>query len=249
MGLVVSGSARRRKPGVSGEETSYYGVNPHTDVETLTSETGDTRSTYWYNGYGKNDASGFTGKDKATATSGPEVEPYNPYRFNSKRWDPATGGYDMGFRDYSPGLNRFLTRDMYNGALADLRLGTDPWSTNRYAFAGGNPVTGIEVDGHCNIDPDGSGCTSESTPAPQPTSYQVVHEENFNEQPEGSVRITKRVPPTSKDYGIIVSRAYIPGKTAALILEGDNSSRAAVRANHTGLLQPGTRRRVSLHTR
>ncbi len=49
----------------------------------------------------------------------------------------------MGFRDYSPGLNRFLTRDMYSGALADMRLGLDPWNTNRYAFAGGNPITGI----------------------------------------------------------------------------------------------------------
>jgi len=52
----------------------------------------------------------------------------------------------MGFRDYSPGLNRFLTRDMCNGALADLQLGTDPWNTNRYASAGGNPITGIELD-------------------------------------------------------------------------------------------------------
>jgi len=54
----------------------------------------------------------------------------------------------MGFRDYNPGLNRFTTRDMYNGALADMRLGSDPWNTNRYAFAGGNPVTGVELDGH-----------------------------------------------------------------------------------------------------
>jgi len=36
--------------------------------------------------------------------------------------------YDMGFRDYNPGLNRFLTRDTYNGALADLQLGTNPWT-------------------------------------------------------------------------------------------------------------------------
>jgi hypothetical protein len=29
----------------------------------------------------------------------------------------------MGFRDYNPGLNRFTTRDNYNGALADQNLG------------------------------------------------------------------------------------------------------------------------------
>jgi RHS repeat-associated protein len=140
---------------VATEETAYYGLNPHTDVETLTNQTGNATSTYRYTGYGSNDASGFTGKDKQTATAGPEVEAYNPYRFNSKRWDPATSSYDMGFRDYSPGLNRFLTRDMYNGALADLRLGGDPWSTNRYAFAGGNPITGIEYDGHYAVDERG----------------------------------------------------------------------------------------------
>ncbi|MGJ3560728.1 hypothetical protein ACR6C2_29225 [Streptomyces sp. INA 01156] len=54
----------------------------------------------------------------------------------------------MGFRDYNPGLNRFTTRDMYNGALADMSLGSDPFTGNRYAFTGGNPVSGIEIDGH-----------------------------------------------------------------------------------------------------
>jgi RHS repeat-associated protein len=47
----------------------------------------------------------------------------------------------MGFRLYDPGLNRFLQRDRYNGALADLRLTTDPWTMNRYAFGGGNPLS------------------------------------------------------------------------------------------------------------
>jgi hypothetical protein len=37
---------------------------------------------------------------------------------------------------------------MYNGALADMRLGLNPYTGNRYAFAGGNPITGIELDGH-----------------------------------------------------------------------------------------------------
>ena len=54
----------------------------------------------------------------------------------------------MGFRDYNPGINRFLSRDMYTGALADLNLQLSPWTNNRYAFTGGNPITGIELDGH-----------------------------------------------------------------------------------------------------
>ncbi|WP_024877229.1 hypothetical protein [Saccharomonospora piscinae] len=92
--------------GPEQSELSYYGYNPHTDVETLTSESGDTRATYGYTAYGKDDTDDFTGVDKPDAQD-PGREPYNFYRFNGKRWDANSGSYDMGFRDYSPGLNRF----------------------------------------------------------------------------------------------------------------------------------------------
>lgn len=54
----------------------------------------------------------------------------------------------MGFRDYDPGLNRFLTRDMFTGALSDMGLASDPFTNNRYAFGAGNPISAIELDGH-----------------------------------------------------------------------------------------------------
>ncbi|GAA3476339.1 hypothetical protein GCM10018966_008670 [Streptomyces yanii] len=130
------------------EELGVYGYNSHTDAEILTDSVGDTKATYGYTAYGKDDEAEFTGIDKPEATD-PDKEAYNPYRFNSKRWDASSGTYDMGFRDYSPGLNRFTTRDMYNGALADMRLGSDPYTGNRYAFSGGNPVSNVELDGHC----------------------------------------------------------------------------------------------------
>ncbi|MFJ5772708.1 DNRLRE domain-containing protein [Streptomyces sp. NPDC093094] len=128
-------------------EDGYYGYNSHTDVETLTDEDGDTKATYGYTAYGKDDESEFTGIDKPDAAD-PAKEAYNPYRYNAKRWDARSGTYDMGFRDYSPGLNRFTTRDMYNGALADMGLGVDPYTGNRYAFTGGNPTSRVEYDGH-----------------------------------------------------------------------------------------------------
>ncbi len=62
----------------------------------------------------------------------------------------------MGFRTYSPGLNQFLTRDMYNGALADTGLDTDPFTGNRYTFGAGNPISNIELDGH--MFPGGAQC-------------------------------------------------------------------------------------------
>jgi RHS repeat-associated protein len=129
------------------KDDAYYGYNPHTDVEQVTDETGNTEATYGYTAYGNNDDAQFTGIDRPDPAD-PTKEPYNVYRYNAKRFDPASGTYDMGFRDYSPGLNRFLVRDTYNGALADLNLATNPYTGNRYAFTAGNPITNIELDGH-----------------------------------------------------------------------------------------------------
>ncbi|MER7537820.1 DNRLRE domain-containing protein [Streptomyces sp. NPDC097704] len=139
--------AQLKKNTDGSEELGVYGYNGHTDVETLTDTTGDTKSTYGYTAYGNNNDAEFTGIDKPD-TAQPDKEAYNPYRFSAKRWDAASGTYDMGFRDYSPGLNRFTSRDMYNGALADMQLGSDPFTGNRYAFTGGNPISGVEIDGH-----------------------------------------------------------------------------------------------------
>jgi len=131
-------------------DDGYYGYNSHTDVETLTDKNGDTKATYGYTAYGSDDKSEFTGIDKPDAAD-PTKEAYNPYRFNAKRWDAQSGTYDMGFRDYNPGLNRFTTRDMYNGALSDMNLGADPYTGNRYAFGGGNPTSFVEIDGHISL--------------------------------------------------------------------------------------------------
>ncbi len=145
-------------------EDGYYGYNSHTDVETLTNDTGDTKATYGYTAYGSDDSSEFTGIDKPDAAD-PTKEAYNPYRFNAKRWDAQSSTYDMGFRDYNPGLNRFTTRDMYNGALADMGLGADPYTGNRYAFTGGNPVSMVELDGHRPAECNESGYTCSMTDA------------------------------------------------------------------------------------
>jgi RHS repeat-associated protein len=134
-------------------EESYQSYNPHTDVEQLTDEQGDSRATYGYTAFGKNDTEQFTGVDKPDAGNpdDPNKEPYNAYRFNGKRFDQSSGDYDMGFRDYDPGLNRFLTQDKYNGALDDMNLTTDPFTNNRYAFGGGNPISEVELDGHLSL--------------------------------------------------------------------------------------------------
>ncbi|GAA4491946.1 hypothetical protein GCM10023191_026770 [Actinoallomurus oryzae] len=128
------------------QEPTYYTYNSHSDVQAVTDANGDTKSTYGYTAYGADDSSQDTGADKPG--SGSSTEPYNAYRYNADRVDGSTGTYDMGFRTYDPGLNRFLTRDLYNGALDDLALVSNPFTGNRYAFGGGNPFSNIEIDGH-----------------------------------------------------------------------------------------------------
>ncbi|WP_228039807.1 golvesin C-terminal-like domain-containing protein [Streptomyces chromofuscus] len=129
------------------KEYSQFLYHPKGDVEAITKTDGTTRATYGYTAYGSDDDKQFTGADKPDAQN-PDKEAYNEYRFNAQRYDDGSGTYDMGFRNYSPGLNRFLTRDMYGGALDDMSLATDPYTGNRYAFAGGNPISFVELDGH-----------------------------------------------------------------------------------------------------
>jgi RHS repeat-associated protein len=129
------------------KEYSQFLYHPKGDVEAITKEDGNTRATYGYSAYGSDDEAQFTGADKPDAEN-PDKEQYDDYRYNAHRHDDGSGTYDMGFRNYDPGLNRFLTRDMYGGALADMSLAMDPYTGNRYAFAGGSPISFVELDGH-----------------------------------------------------------------------------------------------------
>jgi RHS repeat-associated protein len=152
----------------------YYTYNAHSDVQAVTGASGTTTATYGYTAYGSPVTSMFTGQDKSDATASPtsSTQPYNSYRFNAMRWDSSTGQYDMGFRNYDPSLNQFVSRDMYEGALEDSGLTTDPFTGSRYAFGNGNPVTNIENDGHMVCDGEGH-CGSIQSFEPGGANYQA----------------------------------------------------------------------------
>jgi RHS repeat-associated protein len=85
----------------------------------------------------------------------------NPFRFQGFYYDAGIKTYDMQARDYRPEIGRFLNEDRYEEAGAELALQSDPLTQNRYSFAGGNPVSRIEFDGHipgCNDRVAGEGC-------------------------------------------------------------------------------------------
>ncbi len=141
----------------------YYSYNDHSDVEAVTGQSGGTTATYGYTAYGQNDIGQFTGADKNNTQPSSTSQPFNAYRFNAMRWDSSSGQYDMGFRNYDSSLNQFLSRDMYNGALSDMQLDSDPFTGNRYTFGGGNPISNIELDGH--MFPAGGGGPTGSAPS------------------------------------------------------------------------------------
>jgi RHS repeat-associated protein len=117
-----------------------YGRNAHGDVSLLLQETGGAKAAYGYRPYGDKDPGLFAGDD--------DTNPLNPFRFNDRRLDTGSGLIDMGARRFAPDTGRFLEQDFYREALSDVELSYDALTENRYGFAGGNPISFVETDGH-----------------------------------------------------------------------------------------------------
>ncbi|HVM19675.1 MAG TPA: hypothetical protein VM307_06920 [Egibacteraceae bacterium] len=110
-----------------------YGYDVHGSVSQLVADAGTVSAAYGYKAYGGADPA-LSGGDKN------EDDPVNPYRYTAKRLDSGSGQLDMGARRFSPDTpGRFVQRDQYHDALADLRLGTDPLTCNRYGQPEGGP--------------------------------------------------------------------------------------------------------------
>ena len=71
------------------------------------------------------------------------------------------GAYDMGARRFGPDMGRFFQPDAFDGALSDVGLTLDPLTQNRYALAGGNPISYIETEGHMFAAYGGVGAAAE----------------------------------------------------------------------------------------
>ncbi len=135
----------------STEEPGYrsYATDANGTVEGLEAGNGNVAAadSYTYDPYG----------NQETRSGDPEGDPEaelsteardNPFRFEGFYFDRGAGGYDMQAREYLPDIRRFLTQDRFQDAAGDLALQGNPMTQNRYAFAGGNPVSNVEFDGH-----------------------------------------------------------------------------------------------------
>jgi YD repeat-containing protein len=165
------------KDNTSGTASTYsYGSDVHGSVSQLLDDAGKVKASYGYTAYGGSDTPSSDTQSLTTGDTNGQA-PLNPYRYTSKRMDSGTAastaptvptgssGYDMGARRFGPDLGGFLQQDMFHGALGDLGLATDPLTQNRYALAGGNPVSFMELDGHMAIADGGGGGSASANPS------------------------------------------------------------------------------------
>jgi RHS repeat-associated protein len=133
-----------------------FARNVHGDISLLLNDSGSARAAYGYTPYGALDGDGTASTRGLSQGDASRDNPYNPYRFNDRRYDSGSNTIDMGARRFGPDVGRFLQQDFYRGALDDLDLSIDPLTQNRFGFAAGNPISFVETDGH-RFDPGRPG--------------------------------------------------------------------------------------------
>jgi RHS repeat-associated protein len=108
----------------------YYAFDGQGSVRMLLDDTSSANvvATYEYDGYGD-----------LLASSGTVA---NNYRYTGQQWDPDSGMYHLGARDYKPSLGRFWTADTFQGDTQD------PLSLHKYLYCQANPVNGNDPTGH-----------------------------------------------------------------------------------------------------
>ncbi|MCU7835197.1 MAG: DUF1566 domain-containing protein [gamma proteobacterium symbiont of Taylorina sp.] len=110
-------------------DAHYYHYDPTGHTLALTDDSGEVRDKYAYSPYGKTTVDGGT---------------HNPFLYVGKHgvMDDGNGLHYMRARYYKEGIKRFMSLDALHGEVLS------PQSLNRYAYVGGNPVSGIDASGY-----------------------------------------------------------------------------------------------------
>lgn len=110
----------------------------------------------------------------------------NDVWYRGARRDRTTGNYQFGARTYDPAKAAFLTPDSYRNAQPDanLALGTDPLTRNRYGYVNGDPVNYADPSGHeprptADGGWSGNGCAQGCTAPTGPTQRDVRAAEDY----------------------------------------------------------------------
>jgi RHS repeat-associated protein len=129
--------ATTTEPGTEATFT-FLLTDPDGNVATELEEDGTVAAQRAYDPYGAPDEGG---------TSEEIGDEPSTLGFQGSHTDRATGSILLGTRIYDPATERFTSPDFFVSSGADLSLGTDPLTGNRYLFAAANPVAFFD-DGH-----------------------------------------------------------------------------------------------------
>lgn len=106
----------------------YYLYNGHGDVVQILDEAGTIVNSYSYDEWGN-----IRSKTEGIA---------NPIRYAGEYYDEESGLYNLRARYYDPVIARFITKDSYEGVVAN------PLSINQYIYCWNNPLIYIDPSGH-----------------------------------------------------------------------------------------------------
>ena len=110
----------------NGEDWFYF-VDGLGSTRGLTDSSGEVTDAYWYDAYG----------NLVDRVGNSE----NDYLFAGEQFDEVLGQYYLRQRYYDPAIGRFTRRDTWEGNR------TNPITLNKYLYANGNPVNGIDPSG------------------------------------------------------------------------------------------------------
>ncbi len=115
-----------------GSETTFL-VSNSKDVTALVNSNGDVQKKYNYSPYGTELSYGSSSGDQFTGETLSLTQ--NPFTYSRYYFDSESGFYYLKARYYDPQIGEFLSMDTYN-------------LPNRYIYVNGNPVMGIDPNGH-----------------------------------------------------------------------------------------------------
>jgi RHS repeat-associated protein len=113
---------------------------------------GRVRATFSYDSFGtmqRNDPTRSTADASAPFVSGTRREQaWSAYAYTGMRRASHSATTHHHARDYNPATRTWLQTDQYMDPWRDVALSLDPTTRDRHAYAGGNPVSFVDVDGH-----------------------------------------------------------------------------------------------------
>jgi RHS repeat-associated protein len=119
-----------------GDGTKFFHINDHLgSLSVVTDDLANVTQRIEYKPYGE--ICSIQGQDFSMG-----------FGYAGTRHDAPLGLYDYGARDYDPSLGRFLTVDPL---LVDP---LDPMRLNPYGYAGGNPISRVDIGGLSYADPN-----------------------------------------------------------------------------------------------